>query len=160
MDETADREGPPHLSLTWRKRWSATRPIFKRRGAGIVIPTPDIQGGFDWRLFDTGKSKLVFSPNVAYFSRQFFSPFNEINAPGTGQQNGELQQRAYAKVNATLAWTIDRITLKAFINNAFNAKTYVYELDLRGAGFPCPFLVPASPRTSHGQIRVSNCTSG
>jgi outer membrane receptor protein involved in Fe transport len=118
-------------------------------------PRWTLQGGFEWRLFDTGKSKLVFSPNVAYFSRQFFSPFNEINAPGSAQANAELQQGAYAKVNATLAWTIDRFTLKAFINNAFNAKTYVYGLDLRGAGFPYPFLVPASPRTFGGSVRVA-----
>ncbi|NWK96270.1 TonB-dependent receptor [Sphingobium lactosutens] len=126
--------------------------------AGNALPFAPrwtLQGGMNLRLFDTGSSKLVFSPNVSYFSRQFFSPLNEINAPGTVQQNAELQQRAYAKVNATLAWTIDRFTIKGFVNNVFNAKTYVYGLDLRGAGFPYPFLVPAAPRTFGGSVRVA-----
>ncbi|ALJ12099.1 TonB-dependent receptor [Sphingopyxis macrogoltabida] len=113
------------------------------------------QAGADIRLFDTGDAKLTFSPNVAYFSRQFFSPLNEVNAPGTGQQNAELQQGSYAKVNATLALEIGRFTVKGFINNAFNRKTYAYGLDLRGAGFPYPFLVPAAPRTFGGSVRVT-----
>jgi outer membrane receptor protein involved in Fe transport len=118
-------------------------------------PRWTFQGGFDWTVFHSDKSKLVLSPNVVYFSRQYFTPFNEINAPGTRQQNAELQQRGYAKVNATLAWTIDRYTIKGFVNNAFNRKTYVYGLDLRGAGFPYPFLVPAEPRTFGGAVKVA-----
>ena len=117
-------------------------------------PRWTLQGGVDLKLFDTGTSTLRFSPNVVYFSRQYFSPLNEINAPGTAQQNAELQQGAYAKVNATLAWMIDRFTLKAFVNNLFDRETYVYGLDLRGAGFPYPFLVPAAPRTFGGSVRV------
>lgn len=118
-------------------------------------PRWTLQAGADLKLFDTGDSRLTFSPNVAYFSRQFFSPLNEVNAPGTAQQNAELQQGSYAKVNATLAWEIGRFTIKGFINNAFNRKTYAYGLDLRGAGFPYPFLVPASPRTFGGSVRIA-----
>lgn len=118
-------------------------------------PRWTIQGGVDLKLFETDSAKLVFSPNAVYYSRQFFSPLNETNAPGTGQQNAELQQGAYAKVNATLALTIDRFTIKGFVNNAFNRKTYAYGLDLRGAGFPYPFLTPAAPRTFGGSVRVA-----
>ncbi|MDB5676741.1 MAG: TonB-dependent receptor [Sphingomonas bacterium] len=113
------------------------------------------QGGIDLTLFKDGRSGLTVSPSIAYFSRQYFSPFNNINAPGTGQVNSELQQKAYAKVNLTAAYTIDRFTFKAFATNLFNAKTYAYGLDLRGAGFPYNFLVPSTPRTYGGAVRVA-----
>jgi outer membrane receptor protein involved in Fe transport len=113
------------------------------------------QGGVDLKLFRDDDNGLVFSPNVAFFTRQYFSPFNEINAIGSPQNNAELQQGDFAKVNATLAWTIGRITLKAWGNNIFGRKTYAYGLDLRGAGSPYNFLVPAAPRTYGGAIRVA-----
>ncbi|MGH6613443.1 TonB-dependent receptor [Sphingomonas sp.] len=113
------------------------------------------QAGVDLSLFKSGSDGLTISPSVAYFSRQYFSPFNEKDAPGTGQVNSELQQGAYAKVNLTAAYTIDRFTFKAFATNLFNEKTYAYGLDLRGAGFPYNFLVPSTPRTYGGSIRVA-----
>ncbi|MFW2853203.1 TonB-dependent receptor [Sphingomonas sp. TX0543] len=113
------------------------------------------QGGFDLTLLNDGNSRLTLSPNVAYFSRQYFSPFNAVNAVGSAQVNSELQQPGYAKVNATVAWTLDRFTIKAFANNIFNARTYAYGLDLRGAGFPYNFLVPAAPRTYGASVRVN-----
>lgn len=111
--------------------------------------------GFDWTFFDNGSDSVTFSPAVNYFSRQYFTPFNEANAPGTGQINAELQQGAYAKVNAALAWTHGPIQLRGWINNAFNRKVYGYGLDLRGAGFPYNFLVPAAPRTYGVTARFS-----
>lgn len=111
--------------------------------------------GFDWTIFDTGTDSLTFSPTVNYFSRQFFSPFNDTNAAGTGQINAELQQKGYAKVNATLAWAHGPITIRGWVNNAFNRKIYSYGLDLRGAGFPYNFLVPATPRTYGVTARFS-----
>ena len=113
------------------------------------------QGGVDFTLFKDGKDGLTLSPSVAYFSRQYFSPFNAVNAPGTGQLNSELQQKGYAKVNITAALTTGRFTIKAFVNNLFDARTYSYGLDLRGAGFPYNFLVPAMPRTFGGSVRVA-----
>ena len=113
------------------------------------------QGGVDVTLFKNGTNGLTVSPSVAYFSRQYFSPFNAINAAGTGQRNSELQQVGYAKVNLTAALTMGRFTIKAFANNLFNARVYAYGLDLRGAGFPYNFLVPATPRTYGGSIRVA-----
>jgi outer membrane receptor protein involved in Fe transport len=118
-------------------------------------PRLSLQGGVDVSLFKTSNSGLTISPNVAYFSRQYFSPFNDIDAPGTGQINSELQQPAYAKVNITAAYTIDRFTFKAFATNLFNKESYAYGLDLRGAGFPYNFLVPAPPRTFGGSVRVA-----
>ena len=113
------------------------------------------QGGVDLTLFRNGTNGLTVSPSVAYFSRQYFSPFNDINAAGTGQRNGELKQGAFAKVNLTAALTIDRFTIKGFANNLLNRKTYAYGLDLRGAGFPYNLLTPAMPRTYGGSVRVA-----
>jgi len=105
------------------------------------------QAGFDWRILETQRGDLTLTPTVNYFSRQYFSPFNAKNAAGTGQVNSELQQDAYVKVNASLAWTYDDVTVRAWVNNLFQEKTYAYGLDLRGAGFPFNFLVPSTPRT-------------
>ena len=113
------------------------------------------QAGFDWRIVKVANGDLTLSPNVSYFGRQWFSPFNGINAAGSPQVNAELQQKGYAKVNASLAWTHDNLTLRAWVNNLTNRKTLGYGLDLRGAGFPYNFLVPSDPRTFGGSVRVS-----
>ena len=113
------------------------------------------EGGFDLSLFRNNHGALVFSPHIAFFSQQYYSPFNLTNVAGSGQINSELQQGSYAKVNAQLAYTVDRITFKAFVDNAFNRKTLVYGLDLRASGFPYNFLVPSLPRTYGGSIRVA-----
>lgn len=125
--------------------------------AGKNLPfTPHwtLQGGIDLKLFQTERGGLTFSPNVSYFSKQFFSPLNDVNAPGTAQKNSELIQGAYAKVNATVAWKIDRITLKAFVNNLFERKTLLYGIDIRGAGFPFNYRTPSMPRTFGGSVRL------
>lgn len=114
-----------------------------------------IQGSVDVKLLRNDRGDLTFTPSFSYFSHQFFSPLNTINAPGTGQLNSELQQDGYAKVNATLAWKIDNFTVKAWVNNVFNQKNYIYGIDLRGAGFPYNFLVPDMPRTWGGSVKVS-----
>ncbi len=113
------------------------------------------QAGFDWKVIDAGSDTVTFSPTINYFSRQYFSPFNEANAAGTGQINSELQQGGYAKVNANLSWQHDNLLLRGWINNAFNRKVYAYGLDIRGAGFPYNFLVPAAPRTYGVTARIS-----
>jgi iron complex outermembrane receptor protein len=113
------------------------------------------QVGFDWRILETDRGALTFTPTVNYFSRQYFSPFNDRNAPGTAQVNSELQQDAYVKVNASLAWSHDDVTVRAWVNNLFDEQTYAYGLDLRGAGFPFNFLVPSTPRTFGVSASVS-----
>jgi len=116
-------------------------------------PKLTAQLGFEWDMAEIGGGMLTFAPNMAYSSRQFFSPFNEIDAPGTPQLNSELQQGANAKVNASLSWSNDNLTIRAFANNIFERKTYGYGLDLRGAGFPFNFLIPAAPRTYGVSLR-------
>jgi iron complex outermembrane receptor protein len=110
-------------------------------------PRISAQLGFDWTVGQVGGGDIVLSPNVAYFGSQYFSPFNETNAAGTTQANSELRQGAYAKVNVSTSWARDGLTIRAFVNNLFEKKTYSYGLDLRGAGFPFNFLIPSMPRT-------------
>jgi iron complex outermembrane receptor protein len=114
-----------------------------------------LQGGFDWHVARVFDGDVMLSPTVYYSSHQFFSPFNDINVAGSGQDNAELQQDGYAKVNASLDWVHDNWTLRLWANNIFNAKVLGYGLDLRGAGFPYNFLVPEAPQTYGVQARVS-----
>jgi len=116
-------------------------------------PKLTAQLGFEWDMIDIAGGTLTFAPNMAYSSRQYFSPFNAVDAPGTPQVNSELQQGANAKVNASLSWSNDALTVRLFANNLFDRKTYGYGLDLRGAGFPFNFLVPAAPRTYGVSLR-------
>lgn len=118
-------------------------------------PEWSLQAGLDLTAFDNSTGKLTVSPTVSWFSSQFFSPFNTTNAIGSPQVNSELQQGAYAKVNVTAAFQTGAFTFKAFVNNLFERKTLVYGLDLRGAGFPYNYLVPSTPRTFGGSVRLS-----
>ena len=110
-------------------------------------PTWTGQFGFDWNILDIAGGELTLSPTANVVSRQYFSPFNGINAAGTGQDNSELEQSGYSKVNASLSWTRDNILVRAWVDNLFDREIYSYGLDLRGAGFPYNFLVPSTPRT-------------
>jgi iron complex outermembrane receptor protein len=110
-------------------------------------PTWTGQFGFDWNVLDIAGGELTLSPTANVVSRQFFSPFNGINAAGTSQDNSELEQSGYSKVNASLSWTRDKILVRAWVDNLFDREVYSYGLDLRGAGFPYNFLVPSTPRT-------------
>jgi iron complex outermembrane receptor protein len=118
-------------------------------------PHVTAQGGFDWKLGEILGGTVTLSPTVNYVSHQFFSPFDSVDTAGSAQVNAELQQPQYVKVNASLAWKRDRLTLRAWVDNLTDAKVLGYGLDLRGAGFPFNFLVPEAPRTFGADIRVS-----
>ena len=124
--------------------------------SGNSLPfAPRLTGqlGVEWDMIEVAGGKITFAPNVVYSSRQYFSPFNTIDAPGTPQVNSELQQGANARVNAALSWGNDALTVRVFANNLLNRKTYGYGLDLRGAGLPFNFLVPSAPRTYGISVR-------
>jgi iron complex outermembrane recepter protein len=118
-------------------------------------PTWTAQAGLDWNIVSVGGGQLTFSPSANYVSRQFFSPFNDSNAVGSPQDNSELQQGAYTKVDASLSWTRDKLQIRAWSDNLFNREVFSYGLDLRGAGFPYNFLVPSTPRTYGLNARYS-----
>ncbi|NWK94852.1 TonB-dependent receptor [Sphingobium lactosutens] len=118
-------------------------------------PKLTLQGGFDWRVARIADGDITLSPTVAYYSHQFFSPFNSINAVGSPQVNSELQQGKYAKINGTLSWTHENVTLRVWANNITNRKTLAAGLDLRGAGLGYNTVMPAEPRTYGGSVRLS-----
>ena len=118
-------------------------------------PHVTVQGGFDWTFARIADGSLTLSPIVNYTSHEYFSPFDDIDAAGTGQINSELQQKAFTKVNASLVWKRGRYQIRAWVDNLTNAKVLGYGLDLRGAGFPYNFLVPTAPRTFGVEGRVS-----
>jgi outer membrane receptor protein involved in Fe transport len=106
-------------------------------------------------MFMLAGGTVSLAPAASYSSHQYFSPFNSINAVGSTQDNAELQQSAFTRVNASLAWSTDRLVIRAWANNLFDARTLGYGLDLRGAGFPYNFLVPEAPRTYGLSARVT-----
>jgi iron complex outermembrane receptor protein len=143
-------------ALTLRGSFGYLHAIYKE----LTLQDTDLQGnhlpfaptwtgqfGFDWNVVNIAGGELTLSPTANVVSRQYFSPFNSIDAAGTGQDNSELQQGGYSKVNASLNWTRDKILLRAWVDNLFDREVYSYGLDLRGAGFPYNFLVPSTPRT-------------
>ena len=103
--------------------------------------------GVDWTIGEVGGGDFVFMPSVSYVSRQYFSPFNEKPSfVGDPVGNYRLQQEGYAKIDASLSWTRDRLSVRAAVNNLLQRKYYVYGIDLRSAlGFD--LLTPSSPRT-------------
>ncbi|PKB14402.1 outer membrane receptor protein involved in Fe transport [Novosphingobium kunmingense] len=156
------------LRATPRLRFDAALGLLRSRYKDLTLQGTDLSGnrlpfapevtaqfGFSWDVLDLAGGTVTFAPNVAYSSQQWFSPFNGTNATGSAQDNSELQQGANAKVNASLSWSNDKLTVRAFANNLFDRETYGYGLDLRGAGFPYNFLVPAAPRTYGVSVKVS-----
>jgi outer membrane receptor protein involved in Fe transport len=106
-------------------------------------------------MFQLAGGDVTLSPNLNYYGQQYFSPFNAKNVAGSAQQNAELQQGEYTLVSASLAWKRDRYLVRAWVDNLTDEHVLGYGLDLRGAGFPYNFLVPASPRTFGAELRVS-----
>ena len=117
---------------------------------GNELPfAPKVTGnfGFDWDVGEIGGGAIAFMPNVSYVSRQYFSSFNEKPSfVGDPIGNSGLQQGGYAKVDGSVSWTRDRMSIRAAVNNLFQRKYYVYGIDLRSAlGFN--LLTPSEPRT-------------
>jgi iron complex outermembrane receptor protein len=125
---------------------------------GNELPfAPKVTGnlGIDWNVGEVAGGGIALLPNVSYVSRQYFSAFNEKPSfIGDPVGNAGLQQKGYAKVDATVAWTRDRLSVRAAVNNLFERKYYVYGIDLRSAlGFN--LLTPSSPRTYTLTLRRS-----
>jgi len=118
-------------------------------------PTWTGQAGFDWIFAHVGDGAVALSPQISHVSKQYFSPFNDVNAVGSAQENSELAQAAFTKVDASLTWTREHWLVRAWSNNLFDKAVYGYGLDLRGAGFPYNFLVPSTPRTFGVSARYS-----
>ncbi len=103
-------------------------------------PKLTVNAGADWTFGKLGTGDLVFSPNVVYTSKQYFSPFN--NEDG----NFHLFGKENAKVNATIGWEGEQLALRAWVNNLTNVKMFMYGLNLRGS-FGYDYMLHAPPRT-------------
>lgn len=124
--------------------------------AGNELPfAPKITANFglDWTLGQVGGGDVEFFPNISYVGRQWFSPFNDRPSfVGDPIGNAGLQQRGYAKVDASLSWTRDRFSVRASVDNLLGRKYYLYGIDLRSAlGFD--LLSPSGPRTFALSVR-------
>ncbi|MBB5685882.1 TonB-dependent receptor [Sphingobium boeckii] len=103
-------------------------------------PKVTINAGADWTLAQLGSGEIIFSPNVVYTSKQFFSPFNDENG------NFNLNAPGNFKVNATLGWEGQQLSIRAWATNLLNKKIFMYGLNLRDA-FGYDYMLHSPPRT-------------
>ena len=103
-------------------------------------PKFQASGQMDWQFAKAGNGTFSFSPSIVYTSKVYYSPYEDTN----NQQF--LHQDAFAKVNAQLSYDTERYSVRAWIKNAFNAKTFADGLDLTGA-FGYVYLIQSPPRT-------------
>ncbi|WP_324741813.1 TonB-dependent receptor [Tsuneonella sp. CC-YZS046] len=103
-------------------------------------PEVTINAGFDWTVAPLGAGNIVFSPNVVYTSKQYFSPFNNED----GNQN--LHAPDVFLVNGNLGWESDQFALRLWTTNLLNKKYFMYGLNLRSA-FGYDYMLHAPPRS-------------
>lgn len=103
-------------------------------------PKVTINAGFDWTLGQLGAGSIVFSPNVTYTSKQYFSPFNDK----AGNQN--LNAPDIFLVDASVGWESDNLDLRLWTTNLTNKKYFMYGLNLRGS-FGYDYMLHAPPRS-------------
>ncbi|WP_120250339.1 TonB-dependent receptor [Sphingobium sp. YG1] len=102
-------------------------------------PKITINAGADWTLGQLGSGNIIFSPNLIYTSKQYFSPFN--NEAG----NINLHAPGNVRVNATLGWESEQLAIRLWTTNLFNKKMFMYGLNLRDA-FGYDYMLHAPPR--------------
>ena len=104
------------------------------------VPEVTINAGFDWTLGPLGAGSIVFSPNVTYTCKQYFSPFNNK----AGNQN--LHTPNVLLADASLGWESDNLDLRLWTINLTNKKYFMYGLNLRGS-FGYDYMLHAPPRS-------------
>jgi iron complex outermembrane receptor protein len=97
-------------------------------------------GSLDWTLARLGAAKVVFTPSFVHTGLVYFTPYNRVAG------NGNLRQDANTKVNLQLAYETPSYTVRGWVTNLTNEKTFADGLDLR-ASFGYDYLVQAPPRT-------------
>ncbi|MEO0031516.1 MAG: hypothetical protein RIS94_1274 [Pseudomonadota bacterium] len=110
--------------------------------AGQRVPyAPKFQmsGKVDWEMAHIGDGTVSFTPSFVFSSLSYFTPYNKLNG------NGRLKQGNNTKVNAQLSYDTERYSIRAWVNNLFNEKTFADGLDLR-TSFGYDYLVQAPPR--------------
>ncbi len=102
-------------------------------------PKVTINAGADWTLGQLGSGSIIFSPNLIYTSKQYFSPFNDKAG------NTNLHAAGNIRVNATLGWESEQLAIRLWTTNLFNKKMFMYGLNLRDA-FGYDYMLHAPPR--------------
>lgn len=102
-------------------------------------PKLNLSGGFDWRALDVGAGTISLSSYASYSSHQWFSPFNDKN------NNGNLDQKAYVKVDATVRYDQGPFNIQLWVRNLLNEKYHTYALNLKSLGMD--YFVPAPQRS-------------
>ncbi|MDR7104123.1 TonB-dependent receptor [Croceicoccus sp. BE223] len=103
-------------------------------------PELTVNLGFDWTLGALGAGDIVFSPNMVYTSKQYFSPFNNED----GNQN--LNMPSHVMLDANLGWESENLSLRFWGSNLLNKKIFMYGLNLRSA-FGYDYMLHAPPRS-------------
>jgi iron complex outermembrane recepter protein len=103
-------------------------------------PKVTINAGFDWKVTPLGSGEIVFSPNLVYTSKQYFSPFNNEG----GNQNLNMPGQVLA--DASLGWEGEQLSVRLWMTNITNRKYFMYGLNMRDA-FGYDYMLHAPPRT-------------
>jgi len=103
-------------------------------------PKITINAGADWTIGELGSGEIIFSPNAVYTSKQYFSPFNNLAG------NGNLNAPGNVKVNASLGWEGEQLSIRVWGTNLTNKKLFMYGLNLRDA-FGYDYMLHSPPRT-------------
>ncbi len=131
-----------NLSVTWLDATYDKLTLSGTNLDGNTLPNAPkwtINVGADWKIAPLGNGEIVFSPNLVYTSKQFFSPFN--NEAG----NQFLNSPGHVLADATLGWESEKLSLRLWATNIFNKKYFMYGLNLRDA-FGYDYLLHAPPR--------------
>ena len=94
---------------------------------------------FDWQFAHYQEGKFTFTPNLAYQSHVYFSPYNGLDG------NGPLSNPQNTKLNAEVSYATDKYSVKFWGKNLANRQTFADGLDLRSFGYY--YLVQGPPRT-------------
>jgi iron complex outermembrane recepter protein len=97
-------------------------------------------GSIDWTIARVGDGKVMLTPSFVHSGQVYFTPYNRVAG------NGNLRQDANTKINLQLGYETPTYTVRGWVTNLTNQKTFGDGLDLR-ASFGYDYLVQAPPRT-------------
>ena len=110
-------------------------------------PKFQMSAHIDWEVAKLANGSVNFSPSMVYTSKVFYSPYENTN----NQQF--LHQDGNAKVNAQLSWDAAHYSVRVWVKNLFESKTFADGLDLTGA-FGYDYLIQAPPRTLGASFNI------
>jgi outer membrane receptor protein involved in Fe transport len=102
---------------------------------------PTVNGSVtaDWTFARFGDKTLTYSVTGNFVTKQWYSPFDAKD------DNGDIQQGGYGKVNMQLLYNAGRYTFEAWGKNVLSAKYNAYALNLKSLG--SDYFIPGPPAT-------------